>query len=295
MHAGYQVRLFSEIEDSCSWYARGGRWTGDVGSIPWVGPLDLDCDPWVGMDVSWTVCLDSHLCIIRFYDADCCWKSPEKSLRIQNEPQSYGHPPPSYHDTIYDLPPEYSSLLAPLAQRRDSFHNSAPSRTEKTSPSKCALVIDLGSPAGIREHKGGKKKNAKKPVSSAPLQSSPPDDGGDGAQPPDEEQNGGAGGGGGDDGAGGGGDDGGDDLGMTATERKKFKKKKKEEEEERLAKEEEGKKIREEEEERKAEEEKKAAEEAAAKAKEKEEESGDGSWASFAGFGKKNKKEKVRH
>lgn len=59
MHARYQNRLSFGIEDSCSWYVQGGRWADDVGNISWVGPLDLDCDPWVGMDVSQTVCLET--------------------------------------------------------------------------------------------------------------------------------------------------------------------------------------------------------------------------------------------
>lgn len=234
----------------------------------------------------------------------------ERDLKVPDLP-SYFNPPPSYDDAISDLPPDYYAV-APLARQKNPVHQDAPARTDAKSAS--PFAIDFETPAGVREHKGGKKK--KKAAAAPQKQESPPppdegekNDGGGGedGQNGDAGNDGGAGdggdGGGGDDGNGGG-DGGDDDWGgwATTTTKKKSKKKQKEEEEEMKRKEEEERLAREEEERKaKEEEEQRAADEAAAAAAsnnnnlswaDEADGNGDDSWAGFNTVGKKKNKKK---
>ncbi|KAK1150232.1 hypothetical protein N8T08_000134 [Aspergillus melleus] len=224
---------------------------------------------------------------------------------------SYDDVPPSYDDAVKDLPPEYAAV-SPLAHRKDSVHDSAPSKySQDASSNPSSRTIDLDGSFGIREYKAGKKKKNK----PAPQrQAAPPNDGGDkkdegadegsnGGDPPADGGNAGDGSGdGGDGGGGGGGDEGGDDDwdGWNTTSTKKKTKKQKKEEEEELKRKEEEEQAAKEEEERKAkeEEERKAAEAAAADNNnlswaDDPDGNGDDSWAGFATAGKKKKKGKV--
>jgi hypothetical protein len=211
-----------------------------------------------------------------------CPAQPTPSPDLWNEAsRSFGCPPPSYDDSIADLPPDYTFTDAlafahtpeytPFSSLNASICSNVPNclrLSRDTSPSSSLFLdekslyadIDFGfSEEGVRSH--AKKKNnkaaAKKAVPSNAL-----DDGGK----KDEEAAGGGDGGGdppADGGAGGDGDgSGGDD--------KKGKKKSKKdlEEEERLKKEEEERIAKEEEEARLA---KEAEEEAERKKKEEEE------------------------
>lgn len=123
-----------------------------------------------------------------------------------------------------------------MAEKKDLIHDSAPGKTDRISSPKSAFLIDLESPAGLRECKGNKKKGGNRKPAQSPPQETPPPNDGENEPPPDESQNGGGGAGdgnNGDDGGDGGGGDGGDgddDWGTPATSKKKNKKKKEEEE-----------------------------------------------------------------
>ncbi|KAH8425826.1 uncharacterized protein LDX57_003570 [Aspergillus melleus] len=229
---------------------------------------------------------------------------------------SYDDVPPSYDDAVKDLPPEYAAL-SPLAHRKDSIHDSAPSKySQDASSNPSSRIIDWDGSFGIREYKGGKKKKNK----PAPQrQATPPpnddgdkkgegaDEGSNGGDPPADggdagDGNGDGGDGGGGSGGGGGGDEGGDDdwdAWNTTSTKKKTKKQKKEEEEELKRKEEEEQAAKEEEERKaKEKEERKATEAAAADNNnlswaDDPDGNGDDSWAGFATAGKKKKKGKV--
>lgn len=244
----------------------------DDGCVPWISPLELERDPWVGVGVNHTVRFfwkmrnsfgyrRSALADLTTYSS-CVIKILDQILfddDLEHYSYNYGcetTPPPSYHDATCDLPPEYFSPIAPLACQKDP-RDAVPTSTGTRPQFAPAYHV-----SGIREHKGNKKKTTKKAAQPASPQEQPPaEEAKD--EPPPEDQNGGdaggdagGGGGGGDDGGGGDGGGDGDDAG-DATSKKKTKKKKKEEEEERLKKEEEERIAKEEEE-------KKAAEEAAA-------------------------------
>jgi hypothetical protein len=157
---------------------------------------------------------------------------------------SYTAPPPSYHDAVVDLPPDYATL--PLLAKRKADVDGAPAAPGTRSRNRASELlkdreldayIDWENPVGVREHK--KKKagggNAKK-VNAPP----PPADNGGSSDNPGEDPPAGDGGGdaGGGDGSGdgdggGGGDDGWNDW--TASGSKKKKKTEEEEEEERKA------------------------------------------------------------
>lgn len=189
------------------------------------------------------------------------------------------YPPPSYDEAIDDLPPEYSEA-APLAQRKvpagDVDFKITGSKENSHRP------IDFDTPAGIREHKGGKKKKGGGGGGGAgksnppPPANDPPPPPEDSNENPDEGAGDGAGDGNGDDGNNGGdGGDGGDDdwnAWGTATTSKKKKQKEKEEEE------------------------RKAQEEADQKAGDlswADEAENDDSWADAMTAGKTKKKDKV--
>jgi uncharacterized membrane protein YgcG len=193
---------------------------------------------------------------------------PVPSAELWNKPSSHALPPPSYDDTIADLPPNYTTTDA-LASAQTPEYSPWPS----LNPSLCSKVpnclrlscdtspassfyfdnkslyadIDFGfSEEGVKSH--AKKKKAAAPAKKAeeeppppppPPPPEPPADtgGGSGGDAPGD---GGAGGAGGGDGGGGGG--GGDDDGWGAPaepKKKKTKKQIKEEEAEKKKKEEE--------------------------------------------------------
>lgn len=182
-------------------------------------------------------------------------------------------PPPAYHDTLKDCPPEY--VAADAARSRHHVPESAPLPKEKATHDKGpSSSINWNDSSRFRT-KGGKKnkaKNKNKNNGSAKQNESKND-----PRPEENETNGaddnsgnaGGGAGGGDDGAGGDGGSGGgddddddDDDWMTGGSKKKNKKKSKKEEkeeEERKRKEEEEEQKRKEEEEQKAKDEELAA------------------------------------
>jgi hypothetical protein len=213
---------------------------------------------------------------------------PAHSPDLWNEAsRTFGSPPPSYDDSIADLPPDYTSTDA-LAYARSPDYTLFPSLDASicsnvpnclrlscdTSPSSSLFLdeksmymdIDFGfSEEGVRSH--AKKKNNKAAVKK-PAMSNALDDG---DKKPDEAPAGGDGGGDppADGGAGSGdGGDGGDDKKGKKKSKKEAEEeeRKKKEEEERLAKEEE-ERLAKEEEERLA---KEAEEEAERKKKEEE-------------------------
>lgn len=207
--------------------------------------------------------------------------------------RTVGSPPPSYDDSVADLPPDYTDTNAlafvqtpeytPFPSLNASICSDVPNclrLSRDTSPSSSLFLdeksvyveIDFGfDESGIKSHaKKNKKAAAKKPAASNAID--------DSSNKPEEAPAGGDGGGGdppADGGAGGGdggdGGSGGDDAGKKG----KKKSKKDKEEEERLKKEEE-ERLKKEEEDRLAKEEeerlaKEAEEEAERKKKEEEE------------------------
>ena len=203
--------------------------------------------------------------------------------------RNYGSPPPSYDESVADMPPDYTSTNAlafaktPDSSPFPSFRASLCSsvnhlRKHNSSSPKSSFLLDVKSPyvdidfgysdTGIRSHaKKAKKATAKKPAAAPP----PADDS------KGEEAGGGDNGGGdppADSGAGGDGGDG--DKGKKKTKKEKEEEERlKKEEEERAKKEEEERLAREEEERLQKEEEerlaKEAEEEAERKKKEEEE------------------------
>lgn len=206
-------------------------------------------------------------------------------------PRNYGSPPPSYDESIADMPPDYTSTDAlayaktpdylPFPSFRASSRSSVRNGLRKRNASSptTSFFLDVKSPyvdidfgyseTGIKSHAKKKAKAAAKPKPAAAA--TPADEG-----KKEEEAGGGDGGGDppADSGAGGDGGDG--DKGKKKTKKEKEEEERlKKEEEERLQKEEEERLAKEEEERLAKEEEerlaKEAEEEAERKKKEEEE------------------------
>jgi hypothetical protein len=204
-------------------------------------------------------------------------------------------PPPSYEDSLNDLPPEYVSTDA-LATTKLFWDVSCPGSGSKMFSD--AGKVDLGAIEGIREHANKKAKKAAKQAAkdkwadddNEEKKEDAPADGGGGGGGDDAGGDGGAGAGGDPPGGGDGGDNNDEDWSFGGGGSKKNKKKKKKNAWEDFEEEE---KRKEEEEAKKAEEEAaaKAAEEAPASAFAGEADPID-EWGSFATVGKKKKGKK---
>ena len=184
---------------------------------------------------------------------------PSRDLWLES-PHSDLLPPPSYDDTLTDLPPDYTTTDAlataqtpeytPFSSLNASLCSNVPNCLRlscNTSPCSSLYLdeksfyadIDFGlGDEGVRQHKGPKKKNNnnnKKPAPAPdppppPPPPEPPGDGNSGGDPPADSGAGGSGDGGeggGDGGDGGdekkGDDDWGDDWGTAAGKSKKKK------------------------------------------------------------------------